>query len=89
MDSSGQTVDRAGWLHTLGAIGAVAVPLALLFSFFTSSDTGDTAEELIAYARDNESEAWLLQILALVAPLLIGVFVASLWVRLRAGSTRP
>lgn len=86
MDSSSPTVGRAGWLHTLGAIGAVAVPLALLFAFFTSSDTGDTAEELIAYARDNESEAWLLQILALVAPLLIGVFVASLWVRLRAAN---
>lgn len=67
----------------LGAIGAVAVPLAMLFSFFTSSDTGDTAEELIAYARDNESEAWVLQLIALVAPLLIGVFVASLRVRLR------
>ena len=67
----------------LGAVGAVAVPLAMLFSFFTSDDTGDTAEELIAYARDNESEAWVLQLIALVAPLLIGVFVASLRVRLR------
>ena len=67
----------------LGAVGAVAVPLAMLYSFFTSGDTGDTAEELIAYARDNESEAWVLQLIALVAPLLIGVFVASLRVRLR------
>jgi hypothetical protein len=74
---------RAGWIHTLGAIGAILLPLALLVSFFTSSDSGDTATELIAYAKDNESEVWLLQIMALVAPLLIGMFVASLRVRLR------
>jgi hypothetical protein len=83
VDSPGSGPDRAGWLHTLGAVGAVAVPLAMLFSFFTSSDTGETAAELIAYARDNSSEAWVLQLIALVAPLLIGVFVASLRVRLR------
>jgi hypothetical protein len=75
---------RAGWVDKLGATGAVAVPLALLISFFTSSDSGDTAAELIAYAEDSASEIWLLQIIALVAPVLIGAFVASLWTRLRA-----
>lgn len=74
---------RAGWIHTLGAIGAILLPLALLVSFFTSQDTGDTAAELITYAKDNTSEVWLLQIMALVAPLLIGLLVASLRVRLR------
>jgi hypothetical protein len=83
VDSSGPGSDHAGWLHKLGAVGAVLVPLGILFSFVTSDDTGDTAAELIAYARGNESEVWLLQIIALVAPLLIGVFVASLRVRLR------
>jgi hypothetical protein len=74
---------RVGWIHTLGAIGAVLLPLALLVSFFTADDSGDTAAELIAYAKDNTTDAWLLQIMALVAPLLIGMFVASLRVRLR------
>lgn len=74
---------RAGWIHTAGAIGAILLPVALLISFFTSADSGDTAEELIAYAKDNEAEVWLLQLMALVAPLLIGLFVASLRVRLR------
>lgn len=74
---------RAGWIHTLGAIGAILLPLALLVSFFTSSDSGDTADELISYAKNNESEVWLLQVMALGAPLLIGMFVASLRVRLR------
>lgn len=86
MDSSGPGSGRAGWLHTLGALGAVLVPLGILFSFVTSDDSGDTAEELIAYARGNESDVWLLQIIALVAPLLIGVFVASLRVRLRSAT---
>ncbi len=75
-----------GWIHKLGAIGAILVPLAVLISFFTSSDSGETATELIAYAKDNESELWLLQIIGLATPLLIGLFVTSLWVRLRAAS---
>ena len=74
---------RSGWLHTLGAAGAILLPLALLFSFFTSQDTGDTAAELIAYADDNPVEVWTLQLIALTAPVLIGAFVASLWTRLR------
>ena len=86
MDSASPGSSRVGWVHMLGAIGAVLVPLAVLYSFFTSADSGDTAAELIAYAKDNASEVWVLQLIALAAPLLIGLFVASLWVRLRAAS---
>lgn len=74
---------RAGWIHKVGAIGAVLVPAALLFSFFTSGDTGDTAAELIAYADGNPVDVWTLQVIALVSPLLIGAFLACLSVRLR------
>lgn len=77
---------RAGWIHTLGAVGAILLPLALLFSFFTSGDTGDTASELIAYADDNPVDVWTLQLIALTAPVLIGAFVASLWTRLRGAN---
>ncbi len=83
MHAANSRPSRAGWIHAVGAIGAILLPLALLVSFFTSDDSGDTAAELITYAKDNESEVWLLQIMALVAPLLIGMFVASLRVRLR------
>ena len=58
----------------------------MLFSFFTSDDSGDTATELITYAKDHTTDAWVLQIIALTAPFLIGVFVASLRVRLRAAN---
>lgn len=77
---------RAGWIHTLGAIGAIVVPAALLVSFFTSADTGDTPSELIAYAEGNTIEVWWLQVTALLAPLLLGLFFASIWLRLRAAS---
>lgn len=77
---------RAGWIHTLGAIGAIAVPAALLFSFFTAGDTGATAAELIAYAQDNSTDVWWLQVTALLAPLLLGLFFASLWLRLRGAA---
>jgi hypothetical protein len=77
---------RSGWIHSFGPIGAIVLPVAILISFFTSSDTGDTAAELIAYAKDHATEAWLLQIVGLAAPILIGLFVASLWPRLRAAS---
>jgi len=77
---------RIGWIHKLGAIGAIVVPSGVLVSFFTSGDSGNTSAELIAYAEDHSTGLWLLQRVALLAPLLIGVFVASLWVRLRAAN---
>lgn len=77
---------NGGWIEKVGAVGAILVPLALVYSFFTAGDTGDTSAELIAYADDNQAEAWFLQILALVTPVLIGFLVAGLWARLRAAS---
>jgi len=78
---------RAGWLNVLGGIGAIAIPLAILFSFFTANDDyEDTAAGLIGYAKAHQSDIWLQQIVALAAPLLISLFIASLWGRLR-GST--
>lgn len=74
---------RSGWIHTAGALGAILIPVAILISFFTSADTGDTASELIAYAKANETEIWWLQVVGLATPLLTGLFVASLWSRLR------
>ena len=86
MDSAIPESGRAGWIHKVGAIGAVLVPAALLFSFFTAGDTGDTPAELVAYAKDNSTEVLWLQIVALAAPLLLGLFFAGLWARLRAAS---
>ena len=80
------SASRSGWINRVGAIGAILVPAAILVSFLTASDSGDTAAELIAYANDHQTEVWWLQIVGLTAPLLIGLFVASLWARLRDAS---
>lgn len=86
MDSAIPESGRAAWIHKIGAIGAILVPAALLFSFFTAGDTGETPAELVAYAKDNSTEVLWLQIVALAAPLLLGLFFAGLWARLRAAS---
>jgi hypothetical protein len=83
VDSAHPRSGRADWIRTLGALGAIILPLAVLYSFITSDDTGDTSAALIAYAEDNPGDLWFMQIVALLTPLLIGLFVASLWVRLR------
>jgi hypothetical protein len=81
------TQSRAGWLNVLGGIGSIAVPLTILFSFFTADDDyDDTAAGLIGYAKGAEGEIWLQQIVALAAPLLIGLLIASLWERLRGAT---
>ena len=73
MDS---TQSRAGWLNALGGIGAIAIPVAILFSFFTANDDyEDTAAGLIGYAKAHQSDIWLQQIVALAAPLLLGFFL--------------
>ena len=83
MDTAPSGSGRAGWIHKLGPVGAVALGLGLLIIFFASSDSGETSAELIAYAEDSNTELWFLQIFALLVPILFGPFVASLWVRLR------
>jgi hypothetical protein len=75
--------DQVGWIRSLGAIGAIALPLAVLFGLIIGDDSGDTAAELIAFAEDNSGELWFQQIVALLTPLLIGFLVASLWAWLR------
>lgn len=86
MDRGPHQGGRGGWLDPLGAVGAIALALAMLYAFLAASDSGDTAAELIAYAKDNPAETWLLQSAGLAAPLLIGALVVSVWLRLRGAS---
>jgi hypothetical protein len=77
---------RSRWIHPAGAIGAILIALAMLYSFLMASDSGETAADLIAFAEDNQDEVLTTQLIALAAPVLMGLFVASLWVRLRGAS---
>jgi hypothetical protein len=83
VDSAHLGSGRVGWIRVLGAIGAILLPLAVLYGIIAGDESGETGAELIAYAEDNAADLWFMQIVALLAPLLIGLFVASLWVRLR------
>jgi hypothetical protein len=86
-DTEEDARSEAGWLHVLGGIGAIAVPSVLLYSFFTATDDyDDTAAGLIGYAETHQGDIWVQQVVALAAPVLVGLFLASLWGRLR-GST--
>ena len=86
MDTSHSEDTRGRWIHPAGAVGAILIALAMLYSFLTASDSGETAADLIAFAKDNQGEIWTTQLIALAAPMLIGLFVASLWMRLRGAS---
>ena len=87
MSTMETTESGARWVQVLGGIGAILVPLAVLYSFFTSDDDyDDNAAGLIGYAKGHEGEIWLQQVVALAVPLLVGAFVAALWVRLRASA---
>jgi hypothetical protein len=74
------------WLDPVGAVGAIVFALVMLYAFLAAGDTGDTAAELIAFAKDNPSESWTLQLAGLAAPVLIGALVVSVWGRLRGAS---
>lgn len=69
---------RSGWFERIAPAGPIIFGLWLLITFLASEDSGDTAEELIAYAADDETALHSLAFLALATPLLIGPFVAAL-----------
>jgi hypothetical protein len=86
-EESQEARPRAGWLNVIGGIGAIAVPAVILFSFFTADDDyDDTAAGLIGYAEAHQTDIWVQQIVALAAPLVVSLFLASLWGRLRGAT---
>jgi hypothetical protein len=71
------------WLVRFAPLGGLVFALWMLWGFFTSDDYDDTAESVLAYAEAEETNIVAMQILALAAPLLIGVFLAGLLARMR------
>jgi hypothetical protein len=77
------TTRRAGgWLARIAPICPIIFALWLLIGFLSSGDTGDTPEELIAYAEGNEIELGAMLFLGLATPLLIGPFLAAVAARM-------
>lgn len=81
MERSTSEPRRGGWLDLVGGTGAIAIPVAILFSFFTSDEEYDDPAGVIRYAESHQSDLWFMQIVALAAPLLLAFFLASLWGR--------
>lgn len=69
---------RLGWFERIAPAGPIIFAIWGLITFFSGGDSGETVEELIAYARDDETALRSLAFLALATPLLLGPFVASL-----------
>ncbi len=72
-----------GWLERIAPVGPIVFAAWLLIGFLASDDSGDSADEVIAYAKANEVEIGALLFLALATPVLIGFFVAVLAAKLR------
>jgi hypothetical protein len=75
---------RRGWSERWSPLGGLAaVVLFLVVYIATGDDTGDTPEEVIAYATDHETELAVQLITGLVALPLLLWFVSGLYARVR------
>jgi hypothetical protein len=78
---------RAGWLERLSPLGGIVFAVWLLVGFFTSGETGETAQSIVAYSESHETNLVFMQILAIATPILIGWTLAGLVARMRSTDT--
>lgn len=76
----------AGWIDRAGAVGAILFAVGLVVAFLAASDYETSAESVIAYAEEGAFGLWWSQVLALLMPVFVGLFVASLAARLRGAA---
>lgn len=74
---------RPTWLERFAPLGGIVFAVWVLVGFFTSDDYEDTPASVVAYADADETNLWLMALLGLATPLLLGWFVAGLAARLR------
>jgi hypothetical protein len=75
---------RPSWLERFAPLGGIVFAVWVLVGFFTSDDYEDTPQSIVAYADADETNIYLMAVLGLATPLLMGWFVAGLAARLRA-----
>jgi hypothetical protein len=73
------------WLERWSPIGGLLFVIGALAVAFTPAgdDVGETAAEVVQFARDNEEWMVVAMLFALASLLLVGWFVAGLYLRLR------
>lgn len=81
--SETHSVER-GWSERWSPLGGLVAVVAFVAVFLaTSGDTGETPEEVIAYAADHETDVTLQGVMGLVALPLLLWFVSGLYARAR------
>jgi hypothetical protein len=75
------------WLERLAPLAGIILAVWVLVGFFTSDDYEDTPASVVAYADADEKNLWLMAVLGLATPLLLGWFVAGLASRLRTADS--
>lgn len=90
MSALDSTPYRRTWLERFAPLGGIIFAVWVLVGFFTSDDYGDTAQSVVEYADGSKTNVWLMAILGLATPLLLGWFLAGLmaWMRPAAASLR-
>ena len=90
LDITDAEIARPAWgrlLPALGGLGLVAGLIAVMFSP-ASEDTGETALEVVAYAKSHETWNVAIALFGIVSVALGGAFVAGLYARLQGIATR-
>jgi hypothetical protein len=75
---------RRSWFERFSPLAGLVFAACVLVGFFTSDDYGDTAASVVQYADEDSANIWLMAILGLATPALIGWFVAGLAARIPA-----
>ena len=90
LDITGAEIARPAWgrfLPALGGLGLVAGLIAIMVSP-ASDDTGETALEVVTYAKSHETWNVAIALFGIASIALGGAFVAGLYARLQGIATR-
>ena len=78
---------RTTWIERLAPLGGIIFAAWVLVGFFTSEDYGDTPQSVVEFAESSETNTYIMAILGLAAPLLLGWFLGGLMAVMRPAST--
>ena len=83
MTTAATSAARTTPLERFSPIGGLLFPILVVLILAVSGSSGDTAEEVTAYAAENSGRATAAQIMAMAATVALAWFVAGLYSRLR------
>lgn len=78
MSAPVSTPYRSPLLERLAPLAGIVFAVWILIGFFTSDDYGDTPASVVEYAEGDPFNLWLMAVLGMATPALMGWFVAGL-----------